>query len=227
MVQICSRYFFVVTPSYSYLEEKIDWDIGTTKVSINELYNFYNDAAFEIDKELIVYEEHVKVSSLQDYILELDGSQAEQIEQMLSLARQEEGSAANQLNMLVASDIAYLADETEYLLKVYEYVYPNECLSVEVVTVRDDESQQDMVIELLIKFPFDKKNECLNKAMMSKFMYMGAMFQYSENVEVGELMKSIANTLKSGVPYTNVLDGVEIISGFVGENTLVLKFEAV
>ncbi|MDN3609816.1 hypothetical protein QWZ16_08915 [Vibrio ostreicida] len=55
-------------------------ELNTTDVSIVGLYNFYNEVADAIDKELIVRKENVTVSSLQDYIRNLTKKEASDLE---------------------------------------------------------------------------------------------------------------------------------------------------
>ncbi|MER2494894.1 hypothetical protein ABS858_02200 [Vibrio neptunius] len=212
-------------PREAFLSETDGWNINTTDVSIVNLYNFYNEVSDAIDKELIVRKEDVTVSSLQDYIGNLTGKEASEFEAEIQLARDIDGSAAQQLNLSSASDVAYLADEIDSPMNVFEYTYPNECLHVDIVTI--EKNSRDMVIEIVLMFPYDRKDECLDKAMVAKFIYIGSVFQLQNEVNAQDLIKNIYNTLETGKVYKQVVADVEIMAGFVDETTLGLKLAAV
>lgn len=215
----------LLVPREALLSETDGWNINTTDVSIVGLYNFYNEVADAIDKELIVRKENVTVSSMQDYIRNLTEKEASDLEGAIKLAREIDGSVAQQLNLSLASDVAYIADEVDSPMNVYEYTYPNKCLQVDIMTI--EKNSRDMVVEIALRFPYDRKDECLDKAMMAKFIYIGSVFQLQNEVNSRDLIKSIYNTLESGEVYKQVVADVEIIAGFVDETTLGLKLEAV
>ncbi|WP_076590764.1 hypothetical protein [Vibrio ostreicida] len=130
----------LLVPREALLSETDGWNINTTDVSIVGLYNFYNEVADAIDKELIVRKENVTVSSLQDYIRNLTKKEASDLEGAIKLTREIDGSVAQQLNLSLASDVAYIADEVDSPMNVYECIYPNKCLQVDIMTIEKKHS---------------------------------------------------------------------------------------
>ncbi|MEQ6344924.1 hypothetical protein [Vibrio cyclitrophicus] len=195
--------------------------VSTTKVSIVNLFNFYNDLAVEIKPELMVMEPHVKVSLVSEYLTSLSETERLNLEGALNIIKDIEGTIGHEFRIETPSQLIDYIDDDKF--KVYEYIYDNACAQVTIFTVMKD--KREMVMELELTSPYDRVEQCGSYMTLTQYMYLGSILQFTEGVRTKHLFNSIYESLKAEKPYKSIVDGVSISAGFRDGKTLVLFIE--
>lgn len=195
--------------------------VSTTKVSIANLFNFYNDLAFEIKPELMVMEPDVKVSLVSEYLTSLSETERLNLEEVLNIAKDIEGTIGHEFRIETPSQLIDYIDDDKF--KVYEYIYDNACAKVTISTVMKD--KREMVMELELTSPYDRVEQCGSYMRLTQYMYLASIIQFTEGVRTRHLFDSIYESLKAEKPYKSIVDGVSINAGFRDGKTLVLFIE--
>lgn len=198
-------------------------DVRTTKVSIINLFNYYNELAFAAKPELQVAKSDVKVSLASEYLASLSESDRLSLEKELNKIKDIEGTIGHELRIDTVSQLNSYIGTTEGEFKVYEYIYPNACAKVDILTVM--KNKREMVAELKLKSPYDRIEDCAKDVALTQYMYLGSIFQLTEGTNVKQLLHSIYESLKAKKPYNFNLDGVEVNVGFVDGEILLLSIE--
>lgn len=199
--------------------------MNTTKVSIGNLFNLYNDLAFEVKPELMVMKQDVKVSLVSEYLTSLSETERLNLEGALNTIKDIEGTTGHEFRIETSSQLIDYVDE--YIdgdeFKIYEYIYDNACAKVTILTVMKD--KREMVVELELTSPYDRVGQCGGDMVLTQYMYLVSVFQFTEGSRTRHLFNSIYESLKAGNPYKFILDGVTINAGFRDGKALVLFIE--
>ncbi|MEZ8729384.1 hypothetical protein AB6D70_02290 [Vibrio splendidus] len=195
--------------------------VSTTKVSIGNLFNLYNDLAVEVKPELMVMKQDVKVSLVSEYLTSLSETERLNLEGVLNTIKDIEGTIGHEFRIETASQLIDYIDDDKF--KMYEYIYDNACAKVTILTVMKD--KREMVVELELTSPYDRVEQCGGDMVLTQYMYLVSMFQFTEGSRTRYLLNSIYESLKAGKPYKFILDGVTIHAGFRDGKTLVLFIE--
>ncbi|MEZ8223349.1 hypothetical protein AB6C43_04830 [Vibrio splendidus] len=199
--------------------------VSTTKVSIGNLFNLYNDLAVEVKPELMVMKQDVKVSLVSEYLTSLSEKERLNLEGVLNTIKDIEGTIGHEFRIETASQLIDYIDDyiDDDKFKMYEYIYDNACAKVTILTVMKD--KREMVVELELTSPYDRVEQCGGDMALTQYMYLVSMFQFTEGSRTRHLLNSIYESLKAGKPYKFILDGVTIHAGFRDGKTLVLFIE--
>ena len=195
--------------------------VSTTKVSIGNLFDFYNDLAVEIKPKLMVMKTDVKVSLVSEYLTSLSETERLNLEGALNIIKDIEGTIGHKFRIETPSQLIDYIDDDKF--KVYEYIYDNACAKVTIFTVMKD--KREMVIELQLTSPYDRVEQCGSYMTLTQYMYLGSILQFTEGVRTKHLFNSIYESLKAEKSYKSIFDGVSISAGFRDGKTLVLFIE--
>lgn len=185
-------------------------DLATTRVSVNQLFNYYNELAYAANPEWQVSPAQVNVTSLAEYLGTLPEQEADVLDSDIAAW----GGLAT---------LGEIAEQHEQAIQVYQYTYPNQCVTLKLVSAKV--AQGERVVEMKLLSPYQRRDECARPMAMIQWMFIAAMFQFSDGFDTQALFTQLYDSLKAGQAFEASIDGVAIRAGFVGEQILMLAFE--